>query len=71
VSENAVFVHDLQVNFERILTAYEIATDGLSRKVRELLAKNRRLREKNLLLRAELERTEHAETMQISGGLSG
>jgi hypothetical protein len=54
VSENAVFVHDLQVNFERILTAYEVATDGLSRKLRQLLAKVRMLKDENSRLKAEL-----------------
>jgi len=55
MSENAIFVHDLQVNFERILTAYEVATDGLSRKLRQLLAEVRMLKNENLRLRAELE----------------
>jgi len=54
MSENAIFVHDLQVNFERILTAYEVATDGLSRKVRQLLAEVRRLKDENSRLKAEL-----------------
>jgi len=55
MSENGEFAVGLYQSFEKILNLYEVVTEGLSRKERELLAEVRRLKDENGRLRAELE----------------
>ena len=55
MSENGTFAVGLYQSFEKILSLYEAVTEGVSKKNRELLAKNKRLQEEIARLRAELE----------------